>query len=150
MFPFQTFAPLYKTIVLSSPSQVNCTGPSVPLVQLSSKDAKPIFFVCARSPLFSRKLSCQARRRTIGCGRRASVSVIRGIRRAWSGEPVVVCHSQAYSGSVPCICRVVSCSPRPLTIASSTVSARRGDNRFPSCTVESTLRPYEDSASFQY
>ena len=58
--------------------------------------------VCASSPLCSRKLSWQARRRTIGCGRRASVPATRGIGGASSGESVVACHSQACSGSTSC------------------------------------------------
>ena len=58
--------------------------------------------VCALSPLCSRKLSWQARRRTIECGRHASVSAIRGIGGARNGEPVIACHSHVCSGSTSC------------------------------------------------
>ena len=105
--------------------------------------------VCALSPLCSRKLPWRARRRTIGCGRRAPVSAIRGIGGAWNGEPVVACHRQACSGSTSCNRRVVSRSPRLPATAPSTVSAHPGDHLFPFCTAGSTPRPSEDAALFQ-
>ena len=94
-------------------------------------------------------LSGQARRRTIGCGRRASVSAIQGIGGAWSGEPVVACNCQATSGSTSCNRTAVSRPPQLSATAPSTVSAHPGDHTFPSCTAGSTPRPSEDAALFQ-
>ena len=59
--------------------------------------------VSVLSPLCSRKLSWQAcRRRTIECGRRASVSAIRRIGGAWNDEPVVAFHSHVCPYSTFC------------------------------------------------
>ena len=102
----------FQTILVSSLPQVICAGRSAPLRLLSSKYARPISSVCTLSPPFCPTLSCQARRRTIVCGRRASVPVIRGIGGAWSGKPVVVCDGQTHSGSTSCIRMVVSRLPR--------------------------------------
>ena len=72
--------------------------PQAPETSPSVADAPPpyvlripqaISSVCALSSLCSRKLSWQACRRTIGCGRRAYVSATRGIGGARSAEPVV-------------------------------------------------------------
>ena len=75
----------------TSPSVANAPPPYVlriPQTMTSSlKISYKISSVCALSPLCSRKLSWQARRRTIGCGRRASVSAIQGIGGAWVLNP---------------------------------------------------------------
>ena len=102
---------------------------------------RTISYVSALSPLCSRRLIGQARRRTRGCGRRASVSASRDVGGAWSGEPVVAYRGQACSGSTPRTRRVVSRSAG--SSASSTV--RPDDHRFPSCTAGSTPRPSEDA-----
>ena len=65
----------------------------------------------------------------------------RSIRGAWSGEPVVVCCSEACSGYASCTHRVVSRSPRLSASAPSAVSARPGGHRFPSCTAGTRLGP---------
>ena len=104
--------------------------------------------VCALSPLCSRKLSWQARRRTIESGRRVSVSLIRGIGGAWSGEPVVACHSRACSGSTSCNRKEVSRPPQLSATTPSTVNAHPGDHRFPSCTAGSTPGPLKTPRYF--
>ena len=141
--------------VPSSPSLVPLSSPysqQAPHTSPSVVGANPTYVlripqtispVCALSPLCSRKLSWQARRRTIGCGRRASVSAIGG---AWSGEPVVACHSHGCSGSTSCNRVVVSRLPLIPATAPSTVTVHPGDHRFPSCTAGSTSRPSEDTA----
>ena len=113
---------------------------------------RTISSVCALSPLCSRKLPWQARRRTIGSGRCASVPAIRGIggAGACSGGPVVVCHSQACSGSTSCNRKAVSRPPQLSATTPSTVSAHPGDLRFPSCTTGSTPRPSEDAALLKW
>ena len=135
----QTYAP---SDVPTSPSLAPSSSPypqQAPRTSPSEADAPPpyvlripqtISSVCALSPIYSRKLSWQARRRTIGCGRRASISAFRGIGGAWSGEPVVACHSRACSGSTSCNRRAVSRSPRLSATAPSTVRAHPGDHRF--------------------
>ena len=91
--------------------------------------------VCALSPLCSRKLSWHARRRTRGCGRRASVSAIRdiGVERS---EPVVARHSQACSGSTSCNRRGVSRSPHLSAQSHLQPYVHTWDDHiFPSCTT---------------
>ena len=75
------------------------------------------------------------------CGRRASVSAIRGFGGAWSGESVAACHCQACSGPTSRKRGVVSRSPQLSATALSTASAHPVDHRFPSCTAGSTPRP---------
>ena len=91
-----SLAPLTSPCVQEAPQ----TSPSVadPPYPYVPRISQTISSVCELSPLCSRELSWQARRRTRGCSRRAFVSAIRGIGGAWSGEPVVACHSQACSG----------------------------------------------------
>ena len=134
--PSPSLAPLSSPYLQQAPktpsSVVDASSPCVlPIPQT-------IFSVCALSPLCSRKLSWQARRRTIGCGRHASVSAIRRIGGAWSGETIVGCQSQGCSGSTACNLRVESRSPRLSATAPSTVSAHPGGHRFPSCTAGNT------------
>ena len=107
-----------------------------------------ILSVRALSPLCSRQLSWQARRGTLGCGRRASVFAIQGIGGAWSGEPFAACYSQASSGSTSCKRKEMSRPPQLTATAPSTVSAHPGDQRFPSCTDGSTPSPFEDALYF--
>ena len=127
-----------KKLPKTSPSVADAPPPCVPRIPQTKSS------VCALSPQRSRNLSGQARRRTIGCGHRASVSAIQGIGGAWSGEPVLACHSQVSSGSTSCNCTAVSRPPQLSATAPSTVNAHPGDHRFPSCTAGSTPRPSED------
>ena len=90
--PFSPFlAPLSSPYPQQAPQTSSSVADAPPLYVLQIPQT--IYSVCALSPLCSRKLSWQARRRTIGYGRRASVSAIRGIGGAWSGELVVACYN---------------------------------------------------------
>ena len=72
----------------------------------------------------------QARRRTIGCGRRSSVSAIRGIGVRCSGKPVVACPSSGLSSCNRRVSVFITSAFRNHTMN----TARPGDHRFAPCT----------------
>ena len=89
----------------TSPSRADAPRPYVPRI------SRTISSVFALSPQCSRNLSWQAHRHTGGCYLHASVSAIRPIGGAWSGEAAVACRGQTCLGSTSCTRKVVSQSP---------------------------------------